>query len=121
VQDFVGAEQKGLDGDFGKGLAGNIHHDTDPTQIVGIAPRNSPTELFKSGAPLGTWSLGLGGTMGKASTKHSNTARPHSALGGLSTTELPTTTTAPALETLVVSARPLNTQTRPEDPGPPRP
>ncbi len=52
---------------------------------------------------------------------HYNTARPHSALGYLSPTEFLTTTTAPALETLAVSAPPLNTQTRPEDSGSPRP
>ncbi|RBI84900.1 hypothetical protein DRV85_09505 [Rhodosalinus halophilus] len=73
VQDFVGAEQKVLDGDFGEGFAGNIYDETDPTQIVGLALRNSPTEIFKSGAPLGTWSLGLGGMTVKASTEHYNT------------------------------------------------
>nr|WP_072071630.1 integrase core domain-containing protein [Rhodovulum sulfidophilum] len=52
---------------------------------------------------------------------HYNTARPHSALGYLSPTEFLTKTTAPALETLAVSAPPLNTQTRPEDSGSPRP
>jgi putative transposase len=52
---------------------------------------------------------------------HYNTARPHSALGYLSPTEFLTKTTAPALETLAVSAPPLNTQTQPEDSGSPRP
>jgi putative transposase len=52
---------------------------------------------------------------------HYNTARPHSALGYLSPTEFLTKTTAPALETLAVSAPPLNTQTQPENSGSPRP
>jgi len=52
---------------------------------------------------------------------HYNTARPHSALGYLAPTEFLTKTTAPALETLAVSKPPLNTQTRPEDSGSPRP
>ena len=52
---------------------------------------------------------------------HYNTARPHSALGYLSPTEFLIKTTAPALETLAVSALPLNTQSRPEDSGSTRP
>ena len=52
---------------------------------------------------------------------HYNTERPHSALGYLSPTEFLMKTTASALETLAVSALPLNTQTQPEDSGSPRP
>ena len=46
---------------------------------------------------------------------HYNTKRPHSALGYLSPTEFLMKTTATALETLAVSALPLNTKTQPED------
>ena len=46
---------------------------------------------------------------------HYNTRRPHSALGYLSPTEFLMKTTAPALETLAVSAPPLKTETQPED------
>ena len=52
---------------------------------------------------------------------HYNTERPHSTLGYLSPTEFLIKTTAPALETLAVSALPLNTHTQPEVSGPPRP
>jgi len=41
--------------------------------------------------------------------------RPHSALGYLSPSEFLTKTTAPALETLAVSALSLNSQTQPEN------
>lgn len=68
VTDFVGAEEKVLDGDYGEGFAGNIY-DTDGT-LLGLALRDAETDLFLSGAPLGTWSLGLGGTTVKASTEH---------------------------------------------------
>ena len=46
---------------------------------------------------------------------HYNTERPHSALGYLSPQEFLMKTTASALETLAVSALPLNTKTQPED------
>lgn len=46
---------------------------------------------------------------------HYNTERPHSALGYLSPQEFLMKTTASAIETLAVSALPLNTQTQPED------
>lgn len=68
VTDFIGAEQKSLDGDYAEGFAGDIV-DTDG-DVVGLAVRNAPTDIFRSGAPLGTWSLGLGGMTVKASTEH---------------------------------------------------
>ncbi len=52
---------------------------------------------------------------------HYNTERPHSALGYLSPTEFMTTTTAPTLETLAVSALALDTAHRPEVSGSTRP
>ena len=52
---------------------------------------------------------------------HYNTERPHPALGYLSPTEFPTTTTAPTLETLAVSALALDTAPRPEFSGSTRP
>ncbi|MBY6005603.1 hypothetical protein KUV62_16890 [Salipiger bermudensis] len=71
VTDFVGAEEKELDGDFAEGYAGNIYGEGG--EIVGIAVRNAETDLFLSGAPFGTWSLGLGGSTVKASTEHYTT------------------------------------------------
>lgn len=68
VTDFVGAEDKELDGDFAEGFAGNILGEDG--SVVGLAVRNAPTDVFKSGAPFGTWSLGLGGQTVKASTEH---------------------------------------------------
>ena len=47
--------------------------------------------------------------------RHYNTERPHSALGYLSPMEFLMTNPAPALETLAVSALPLNTQTQSEN------
>ncbi len=52
---------------------------------------------------------------------HYNTERPHSALGYLSPTKFLTSTAAPALETLAVSALSLNTHTQPGDSGSTRP
>ncbi|WP_299649285.1 hypothetical protein [uncultured Tateyamaria sp.] len=68
VTDFIGAEDKELDGDYAEGFAGDIIDDA--ADILGLAVRNSPTDVFRSGAPLGTWSLGLGGQTVKASTEH---------------------------------------------------
>lgn len=69
VTDFLGAEAKTLDGDYGEGFAGNA---IENEEVIGIAVRNSPTDLFLSGSQLGTWSLGLGGQTVKASTEHYN-------------------------------------------------
>ncbi|MEY8839740.1 hypothetical protein AB9K41_12000, partial [Cribrihabitans sp. XS_ASV171] len=70
VTDFVGAEGKVLDGDYGEGFAGNIYDETDPTLVTGLSLRNAATDVFKSSGPLGTWSLGIGGSLVKASTEH---------------------------------------------------
>lgn len=72
VTDFIGAEQKVLDGDYAEGWAGNIYDPDDPTTIVGLSLYNAETDVFRSGAPIGTWSLGLGGQTVKASTEHYN-------------------------------------------------
>jgi hypothetical protein len=50
-----------------------------------------------------------------------NAERPHSALGYLSPKEFLMTNPAPALETLAVSAPPLNTAGQPENSGFARP
>lgn len=69
VYDFRGGEDKVLDGDYGEGFAGNIF-DTDGVTVLGLALSNAKTAVFKTGAPLGTWSLGIGGETVKASTEH---------------------------------------------------
>ena len=68
VYDFRGAEDKILDGDYAEGFAGNIYDPIDGTTILGLAMKNAETDVFKTGAPLGTWSLGIGGETVKAST-----------------------------------------------------
>ncbi len=73
VTDFYGAEDKTLDGDYGEGFAGNVYDETDPNLVTGISLRNAETDLFLSGAVLGTWAVGLGGQTVKASTEHYNT------------------------------------------------
>lgn len=73
VSDFYGAEDKTLDGDYGEGFAGNVYDETDPALVTGISLRNAETDLFLSGAVLGTWAMGLGGQTVKASTEHYNT------------------------------------------------
>lgn len=70
VTDFLGAEDKVLDGDFAEGYAGNIYSTENPEDVVGLALSNAATDVFLSGLPLGTWSLGLGGATVKASTEH---------------------------------------------------
>lgn len=70
VYDFRGAEDKILDGDYAEGFAGNIYDPIDGTTILGLAMKNAETDVFKTGAPLGTWSLGIGGETVKASTEH---------------------------------------------------
>ena len=47
VTDFIGAEEKELDGDYAEGFAGNIYGEGG--EIVGIAVRNAETDLFLSG------------------------------------------------------------------------
>ena len=76
VTDFVGAEQKTLDGDFGEGFVGNIGTDTDGSGFVesdeatGLSVRNAKTDIFQTPSPFGTWLRGLGGETVKASTEH---------------------------------------------------
>ena len=70
VSDFLLAEQKILDGDYAEGHAGNILDPENSEEILGISIKNSVTDIFLSGAPLGTWSLGLGGNTVKASSEH---------------------------------------------------
>ncbi|MCC1492856.1 hypothetical protein [Cognatishimia sp. F0-27] len=76
VTDFVGAEQKTLDSDYGEGFAGNIGTDLDASgfvesdEAIGLSVRNAVTDLFRTPAPLGTWLRGLGGETVKASTEH---------------------------------------------------
>lgn len=75
VNDFLGADAKTQDYDYMEGWAGNIYQDIDGDgieEITGIALTNAETDLFKSGLPLGTWSMGLGGMTVKASTEHYN-------------------------------------------------
>lgn len=63
VNDFIGAQDKVLDGDFAEGWAG-----TTPDGYLMVA--NAPTDLFSTPAVLGTWLEGIGGNTVKASTEH---------------------------------------------------
>lgn len=67
VVDFVGAEEKSLDGEYTEGFVGNIE---DGDEIVGIKVSNAETDTYKVKPPLGTWCQGLGGTSIKCSTEH---------------------------------------------------
>ena len=84
VRDFVGAEPKDYDGDFAEGWVGNLEFgfpdDPDPlppgwvTIENGLGVRNSVTDVFLTGAPLGTWQVAMGGQSEvKASTEHYST------------------------------------------------
>jgi hypothetical protein len=64
VVDFVGAQEKALDGDYGEGWVGNLPDGS------GIAVSNAITDRFKVKAPQGTWCQGLGGNSVKCSTEH---------------------------------------------------
>ncbi|MEQ8652101.1 MAG: hypothetical protein RIC87_06520 [Kiloniellales bacterium] len=76
VYDFLGADPKIRDFDYNEGFAGNILQDLDgggiADDVAGLAVADAQTDTFKTGLPLGTWSLGLGGTSVKASTEHYN-------------------------------------------------
>lgn len=72
VTDFLGAEDKEIDGDYAEGFAGNILDPADSSVILGLALQDAETNYFRSGNPLGTWALGLGGATVKASTEHYN-------------------------------------------------
>lgn len=67
VTDFVGAEDKVLDGDYAEGWAGDL---IIGGEQVGVIVSDSPTDTFKTPAVLGTWLAGLGGNTVKASTEH---------------------------------------------------
>jgi Ca2+-binding RTX toxin-like protein len=67
VTDFVGAEDKVLDGDFAEGWAGNLVIGGVQT---GVVISDAPTDTFKTPAVLGTWLAGIGGNTVKASTEH---------------------------------------------------
>ncbi|WP_439154314.1 calcium-binding protein [Yoonia sp.] len=67
VTDFVGAEEKTIDGLYTEGWAGDlIIGDTQ----VGLVISDAPTDTFKTPAVLGTWLTGLGDNTVKASTEH---------------------------------------------------
>ena len=64
VVDFVGAQQKARDDDYGEGWVGNLPDGS------GLAVSNAVTDRYKVKAPLGTWCQGLGGNSVKCSTEH---------------------------------------------------
>jgi len=65
--DFFGATDRDRDGVYEEGYAGNI---VEESEVVGLEVSDVATDLFKAGAPLGTWAAGLGGESIKASTEH---------------------------------------------------
>ncbi len=67
VTDFLGAEDKVLDGDYGEGWAGDLMLNGEQ---AGIVVSDAPTDSFKTPAVLGTWLAGIGGNTVKASTEH---------------------------------------------------
>jgi Ca2+-binding RTX toxin-like protein len=67
VTDFVGAEDKVLDGDYAEGWVGDLVIDG---QQAGLVVSDAPTDTFKTPAALGTWLAGIGGNTVKASTEH---------------------------------------------------
>lgn len=67
VSDFVGAADRIFDEDYGEGYAGNV---TDIVHGNGLAVSNTPTNVFKTLDPYGTWCAGLGGKTVKCSSEH---------------------------------------------------
>jgi hypothetical protein len=67
VTDFVGAEEKTIDGLYTEGWAGDLMIEG---QQAGLVISDAPTDTFKTPAVLGTWLAGLGGNNIKASTEH---------------------------------------------------
>lgn len=67
--DFFGATPRLRDGVYEEGFAGDI-----PPSVAypegGLEVSDVATDLFKAGAPLGTWAAGLGSESIKASTEH---------------------------------------------------
>eukprot|EP00558_Chaetoceros_sp_UNC1202_P001791 CAMPEP_0197258202 /NCGR_PEP_ID=MMETSP1429-20130617/81321_1 /TAXON_ID=49237 /ORGANISM="Chaetoceros sp., Strain UNC1202" /LENGTH=476 /DNA_ID=CAMNT_0042722249 /DNA_START=27 /DNA_END=1454 /DNA_ORIENTATION=- len=68
VTDFVGAEEKEIDGIYTEGWAGDLSGEGG--EHIGLVVSDAPTETFKTTAVLGTWLSGLGGNTVKASTEH---------------------------------------------------
>ncbi len=64
VVDFVGAQEKTADGDYGEGWVGDLPDGS------GIAVSNAVTDRYKVKPPMGTWCQGLGGNSVKCSTEH---------------------------------------------------
>jgi hypothetical protein len=70
VVDFLGAQGKVRDGDYGEGFVGNL---TSDGEVIGIKVSNAATDTYKVKPPLGTWCQGLGGTSVKCETEHYTT------------------------------------------------
>ncbi len=71
--DFFGAIPRDRDNVHVEGYAGDIIEpgvDPEPDKVIGLEVSDVPTDLFRAGAPLGTWAAGLGGESIKASTEH---------------------------------------------------
>jgi len=68
VSDFVGAEEKTLDGIYTEGWAGDLSGEGG--EHIGLVVSDAPTDTFQTPAVLGTWLSGLGGNTVKASTEH---------------------------------------------------
>ena len=64
VVDFVGAQEKAYDEDYGEGFVGPLPDGS------GIAVSNAATDRYKVKPPRGTWCQGLGGNSVKCSTEH---------------------------------------------------
>lgn len=62
--DFVGAQDKVFDDDYGEGFVGEL------ADGAGIAISDARTDTFAVPAKLGTWLAGIGGNSVKASTEH---------------------------------------------------
>ena len=67
--DFFGATPRLRDGVYEEGFAGDIPPSTEYPE-GGLEVSDVATDLFKAGAPLGTWAAGLGSESIKASTEH---------------------------------------------------
>ena len=70
VTDFIGADEKDFiaDPEYAEGWAGDVTGAFG--EQIGITVSDSPTDVFKTPAVLGTWLTGLGGNTVKASTEH---------------------------------------------------
>ena len=58
VVDFLGAQPKTRDGDYGEGFVATVQEEGED---VGLKLSNAATEFYKVRPPLGTWCAGLGG------------------------------------------------------------